>query len=273
MLMYGVGPVVRLLPTTAHTWNTGWVVTWVAMLIAVHYAIPMPFIYRYMLLCRGKQLSTPIYTLLLAGSSLLAFLVTLPGYLFDSPTDRRQAKIEQLYFSGHARSLGAVDVLIYNAFLYTFFLVAAYAIVVVLTGKIWRRLQNSLAMMSLSARAREVNRQIGVVLTLQALLPFLTEVLPGTLASSSLVFHYPFRYGCYAACALYSWIAVLNPLLTMLLIRPYRLNLVRRLPGVVSKRIGSRWMGQTTMNGNGGGVTGTGGWVKGISSVSAIARG
>ena len=52
MIMYGVGPVMRAMGTMAHGWNNAWVASWLTGIGAVHYAIPLPFFYRYMLLCR-----------------------------------------------------------------------------------------------------------------------------------------------------------------------------------------------------------------------------
>jgi hypothetical protein len=50
-IMYGVGPVMRV-ETHDFAWNYWWVAGWLASLAFVHYAIPWPFFYRYMLLCR-----------------------------------------------------------------------------------------------------------------------------------------------------------------------------------------------------------------------------
>ena len=52
--IYGVGPILRLNPQGLDlAWNYWWVVSWIFLALAlVHYAIPWPFFYRYMLLCR-----------------------------------------------------------------------------------------------------------------------------------------------------------------------------------------------------------------------------
>jgi len=107
-----------------------------------------------------------------------------------------------------------------------------YIAVIVLNGRIWRQLHSDFSMISAgggvaSVRMLEMNRQITIVLLLQAITPFLTEVLPGALQSLSSVVNITCRAECYVASALYSWMPVLHPTMTLLFIRPYRAALAR----------------------------------------------
>lgn len=52
-VLYGLGPVMRAdNPLANATWNFVWMYGWLLTLIFVHYSIPLPFVYRYMVLCR-----------------------------------------------------------------------------------------------------------------------------------------------------------------------------------------------------------------------------
>ena len=51
MIMYGHGPIMQM-GNYNFVWNNAWVVTWLLGMVLVHYAIPIPFVYRYLLLCR-----------------------------------------------------------------------------------------------------------------------------------------------------------------------------------------------------------------------------
>lgn len=86
MLQYGVGPLMSW--EGAHTWNSRMIVAWPTSLGLVHYAIPVPFVYRYMLLCWGNKLNTLQYLLLLCLSCALSCSVMLP-VLLNRPTDQR----------------------------------------------------------------------------------------------------------------------------------------------------------------------------------------
>ena len=77
-------------------------------------------------------------------------------------------------------------------------------------------------MIHIDVNTKDLNTQITYVLFLQAVIPFVTEVLPGGMTSLPLVLGTTCRWECYIACWLYSWMAVLNPIQTLLLIKPYR---------------------------------------------------
>lgn len=72
------------------------------------------------------------------------------------------------------------------------------------------------------SRTREMQRQLNMVLLLQAIVPFVAEVLPGSFISVNIMFSLPLRYECYLPTILYPWMPVLNPLMALGLIRPYR---------------------------------------------------
>lgn len=59
------------------------------------------------------------------------------------------------------------------------------------------------------------------MLMLQAVMPFMLEVLPGAVNSVPMVLA-TCRFECYVACGLYSWMPVFNTLTPLLLIRTYR---------------------------------------------------
>jgi len=51
MAMYGLG-LAMVREDTAHAWNFSWVIGYMYTLTFVHYGIPLPFLYRYLLMCR-----------------------------------------------------------------------------------------------------------------------------------------------------------------------------------------------------------------------------
>lgn len=53
MVLYGPGVAMRSDDPLEHaTWNFVWMYIWLFWAVFVHYAIPLPFVYRYMVLCR-----------------------------------------------------------------------------------------------------------------------------------------------------------------------------------------------------------------------------
>jgi Serpentine type 7TM GPCR chemoreceptor Str len=107
--------------------------------------------------------------------------------------------------------------------IYGTLLVAAYAAVIWLNMSIWRHMAMSFAMINtIDSHTREMQRQLNVVLLMQAVVPFVTEVLPGMAIAANLLLALPLRYECYLVTIFYSWMPVLNPLMALSLIRPYR---------------------------------------------------
>ncbi len=120
VLLYGVGPVVEMgwfaeLLTKVNyvcspQWNGSWLMMWAALLLMVHFTVPVPFIFRYLLLSRGRELSTRQYILLFSASIIPALVVFTPAYFLNMPTEQRQREIELAFFGGAHRPLGFVDV-------------------------------------------------------------------------------------------------------------------------------------------------------------------
>ena len=104
---------------------------------------------------------------------------------------------------------------------------------------------------ALEAQTREMQRQLNMVLLLQAVVPFASEVLPAIFISVNLLFALPLRYECYMVTILYMWMPALNPLMALTLIRSYRAAIWRLLRlgkgGETQHTLPVSFVGATTM--------------------------
>jgi len=109
---------------------------------------------------------------------------------------------------------------------YGIVLAVTYGIVIYLNVRIWRRMRDSFAIAcstgAPSTRTHVMQRQFNIVLMLQALVPFITEVVPGTALAYTYAAGISMRYASYAIPISYMWMPVLNPLMVMSLLKPYR---------------------------------------------------
>lgn len=105
---------------------------------------------------------------------------------------------------------------------YALFLFVGLAAVLALNSKIYHYLRSEFAMIQIDTRLKEMNKQINIALLLQALVPCVTEIVPGCFISLQLVVGTTCRAACYAMLCVSSWMPVLNPLMALLFIRPYR---------------------------------------------------
>lgn len=113
---------------------------------------------------------------------------------------------------------------------YGAFLTLSYTATVLLNVRIWRQMARSFALITTGEmQMREMQRQLSVVLLLQAVVPFVTEVLPGSFVSAVFLLSLPLRYECYLVTISYTWMPVINPLMALGLIQPYRTALCRLL--------------------------------------------
>lgn len=100
----------------------------------------------------------------------------------------------------------------------------AYAAIVFFSVRIWLRLRSSMAVIANDPRAREVNKQMNRVLAAQALVPLVFSVAPPVFVEViGLARIASVGYGTQALMSLLLNLQpVVNGLVTMLLVRPYR---------------------------------------------------
>ena len=108
-----------------------------------------------------------------------------------------------------------------------------YGIVIWCTVRIWLHLKTAFGMVS-EQRSHQLNHEINRVLIVQALNPLLVILLPCTLIIIAFVWHFNMRLAGSLLTMCLSWLPVINPLTTMLIIRPYRRTLVEWVKGASS---------------------------------------
>lgn len=137
-------------------------------------------------------------------------------------------------------------------------LVVFYSGVVYLNVRIWRRMRENFSMVGtdVNRRVRDTQRQFNIVLLLQAAAPFVSEILPGSLVSSTFLLGLNLRYGSYILTILYQWMPVLNPAMTIMLLTPYRRVVVGAGRRVVSAMPGAgTWLCKRSSDSGGNAVT------------------
>lgn len=103
-------------------------------------------------------------------------------------------------------------------------IVYVYAMVIYFSLRIWRALRTLTAQAGLGARTRELNRELNLVLAVQALAPLVFEVIPSVIVNlggaTGIV---PVGIGAQIfLIVVLNLQPVVNGVLTLLLIRPYR---------------------------------------------------
>lgn len=229
MVFYSVGLYSHVVVDNySHAWNCVWLVAAMNTMLFVHFSIPVPFIYRYLVLVRQVEVPLPTYLLMLCVSALLTVPIIVTNCLINFPTDESQHTLESTLMGGQSRAFGIVGDMRPVTNYYICIAAVGTAIVVVLNSRIWRHINASMQMITsaVQSQTREMNRQIQAVLVLQALVPLVTEILPGTLSYFELLLVRTSsnwtRVSSLLSTLPVSWMPVINPLTTILLIRAYR---------------------------------------------------
>jgi len=97
----------------------------------------------------------------------------------------------------------------------------AYLIVIALSVRMWRYMKQSTAQLN-QKRTREMHRQIGSVLLVQALTPLVGSVFPIVFLTVAVVTHQNSVELTRWMTMMFNWTPLINALSTLLIVRPYR---------------------------------------------------
>ncbi|KAI1704777.1 serpentine type 7TM GPCR chemoreceptor srd domain-containing protein [Ditylenchus destructor] len=233
------------LRTISHPWCYVLQASWFYMIYFSIITNCVPFIYRYLIICRMKTLSAFHYFLMLAGCGLVVaiymILHTWSTYpheeylqeqnysivieLLGSDLDPSEFKIG-LMMKAHSSKWALACAYI------SAFEAITYVIIVVCGIKIKNFVKQSAYQTRQNARAQEAHRQLALVMILQSVLPIvelsstimcnIVSNLADSLADSS--------GNIYMSVFLlipFHWVPLLNPVVTIWVIKPYRNFFIR----------------------------------------------
>ncbi|KAI1703416.1 serpentine type 7TM GPCR chemoreceptor srd domain-containing protein [Ditylenchus destructor] len=221
------------LRTVDHPWNHIQMAAWFFAHTFSIISNCVPFVYRYFLICRSKVMSSIPYLLMLFTCVLLLVpymcLLTWATYPREVQIGANYTEVIELlgmnvdpakFRVGLMMTTDSVPWALTSCYIVTLETIS-YTIIIVCGLKLQKFVRES--MRQNRPRMVEVNHQLNRVLVLQTLLPitelcvslscYLTSTLSGAGAS---VFAVVF------ALLPFHWIPLLNPLITILVVKPYR---------------------------------------------------
>ncbi|KAI1708104.1 serpentine type 7TM GPCR chemoreceptor srd domain-containing protein [Ditylenchus destructor] len=222
-----------------HPWNYILMASW---FYSVHLSITsncVPFIYRYLLICRSKIVSSVKYFLMLFVCCLvvLSYMALLAWSSYPREAQRNAMAtgnysdlFEQLGRNGDPTEFKIGLMMKTNSIPWEVtcaYLISiesfSYIIILICGLKIQKCIKENTCPSQLSTRAKEASRQLNIILMLQTLLPILEMTVNLTCllvsifsGSSANVFAVVF------ALLPIHWVPLLNPLITIIVVKPYR---------------------------------------------------
>ena len=210
--------------------------------------VPVQFIYRYVLIVKGSKVTFFHYFLLLF-SALTAALIYASWTVYTfwhNESHWQAAKVLLEADSNYNNSLPNFVVASIDEwplrilFIYAYVLVCVvYGIVIFSNMKVWHHLKNMESQMTV--QIRDAHRQITTTLILQAIIPCVVSLIPIITAVTMAFIHANVPRLGHILALLYTIIPVANPLLTLIVVRNYRRNVIHmitRLCGKSSGKIG-----------------------------------
>lgn len=209
-------------------WSAIFIGIWVFALFLTVTGVPIQFIFRYALVIKLHKLKTLEYAVLFGISCFLAFLYSFCWTTVHWPhPDVTRVKSELLaadayYYAGIPSFLTAeiwrIDLQI--VFSYCYSLVAAsYGIIIFTSIKVYKHIAQS---SNLPAEVLDVHRQITWTLMVQAVAPLVVCLLPIVLCVTGCFLYLDVPGFGLIVTLLWSWIPLVNSLVTILAIRTYR---------------------------------------------------
>jgi len=249
--MFMIGP----LDSVPIPYNNLPICLWVFSLFYCLTGIPVQFVYRYILIVKGTKVTFIHYCLLLASALVGALIyASWTVYTFwHDETRWQKAKILLEADSNYNDSIPKFVVASIDEwplrilFFYAYFLVSVvYGIVIFCNMKVWSHLKTMESQMTV--QVRDAHRQITTTLIFQAIIPCVVSLIPVITAVTMAVIHANVPTLGFILAMLYTIIPVANPLLTLIVVRNYRRNvllMVGKLCGKWNMQVGP--MTTTTM--------------------------
>ncbi|KAI1717055.1 serpentine type 7TM GPCR chemoreceptor str domain-containing protein [Ditylenchus destructor] len=219
-----------------HPWNYMLMATWFFIVYFSIVSNCVPFIYRYLVICKLKVISAFQYFLMLVGCAYVIVLyicmLTWSTYPREAQRNRNYTEvIEILGMNIHNSSQFQIGLMMKTqsipwaitcAFIITMEVIS-YSIIAVCGIKIRKFVQCTSRMSQQTDRQLEVHRQISFVLIMQTLMPILEMstslfcmILSITLDTKANV------YAAMFAIMPFHWVPLFNPVVTIWVIKPYR---------------------------------------------------
>ncbi|KAH7722219.1 7TM GPCR protein [Aphelenchoides avenae] len=209
----------------------------------------LQFVYRYLMICRNTKLSFGKYMMLLIAGCSIASVHLVLLYFALYPAERPTEEFRQIVdrylgvASGERVEISLMgQSMIFPCSMHCVYLLAleviCYGTVIFCSLRIKQAVNDSLSCGRMERKKMEIERQLTVSLLIQALIPFLAVVI----VFLCLVFcNYAMYYHSTMTIPLMAYmslpipsVAVLNPLITIVVIQPYRQFVFGRGPRATS---------------------------------------
>lgn len=245
----GLTAIVTLGPLSwvGQPWNFALVAAWTVCYQFSQYSLVVPFVYRYVALCRGWVVGPLGFTALM-GVPVFFALARIPLFYhagYTSSQEEQSAGLQHFFpdDGNSTNSIGVVSTLGYysryrerNLIVVLYVMVASaavYVVIVPLGWLIYRHL-TAMAVPYVSAtRARRMQQQLSAALLLQAALPLCLEFAPTIQLAVSTALGMQNLVGMSVyETALFAWLPVLNPLCAIWVVRAYRQRVLKEVDRV-----------------------------------------
>ncbi|KAI1714734.1 serpentine type 7TM GPCR chemoreceptor srd domain-containing protein [Ditylenchus destructor] len=198
----------------------------------------LQFFYRYLVLCSGIQISPLRYLSMLLTASIPVFGYLWIHYNFTYPDLSRPIALLTSQIFIDINENAEIVILAYSAALswhllclsVIIFDVACYAVIIICGIKIRKTILKASQQQQFSSRAITYNRQISITLALQAILPCVGSLISmiALLTSSSVGKASSVYFMVFVTVPLH-WLPVLNPVITIIVVRSYRREVLRKM--------------------------------------------
>ncbi|KAI6174518.1 hypothetical protein M3Y97_00999600 [Aphelenchoides bicaudatus] len=211
-----------------------------AVLVAIA-LLPIDFIYRYLSVCRNRELSSKSISLMVFAAYFITWLHAFPNslnYLIVGPTQNTTEYTEELdkfeLFKGDFPSYGVTQlggtkalsnfifILILNAFTYT--------LIIYTSTKIYHTLKANAHKIQ-NPKTLDLQRQVTRILTLQAILPLIVICIPTITIVAFALSHTDVPQAGAICMAFLCWLSAVKPLATILVVPRYRTQVRQWLVG------------------------------------------
>ncbi|KAI1708761.1 serpentine type 7TM GPCR chemoreceptor str domain-containing protein [Ditylenchus destructor] len=218
--------------TIGQPWNFLLMASWFFM---VHFSIStncVPFIYRYLVICRSRSVSAFHYFLMLVACAFVITvyfcLLTWSTYPPEEQQNRNYTSVIEIlgmnldhpsqFRVGLMATSKSIPWMLTCTYIITMHVIS-YSIIIMCGLKIRKFVRRE----SQSSRKREVNRQLNFILMLQALMPIVELSTSVICMITSMVSDSKSNvYGIVFATIPLHWVPLFNPIVTIWVIKPYR---------------------------------------------------
>ncbi|KAL7075704.1 hypothetical protein ACQ4LE_005175 [Meloidogyne hapla] len=213
---------------------------WIFNCFFISVGITVQFVYRYLILCRGIEIKTGRYFLMLTIA--IIFEGILLGFYYCIGYPPIEARINN---SNLLNFLEETTIVIHPVFFvdnsnicwiawllsFSFFGIICYIIIFICSSKIVRHIRENLIKSGFSSRLVDINKQMTLNMAIQASIPVL-EFVPSIITAVGIISGSSIDWLLLLLCPFLDWLPVLNPLVTIITVTPYR----RTFIGIIRKQ-------------------------------------